>query len=374
MLPTNALAFVLMAAASVASQATPPGATPPAATPPAATPPGGATRPPQLGNQQVARIPLEITPPLMDFGVVAPGAKLPAKFTIKNVGREPVTIERAAPSCKCTDVSDIVGRTIPPGGTLELTAALQVPRSPGMKDAKVMIALAGYPGMVEAKMQGDVTLPVKVVPAYVDALRTNVQGKVKLASVDGKPFRVLTAGGRPPVFVGFDPAKDEARAAYELEWKVADMMGPAGLPQWWVVETDRADCALIPLRVRHETTGSRFDMERMARCWFPPENVLVGGRVKAGTPVELTTTLEHLNPAAQGRVTKPTWGDVKGARVPGGEGTIEVVSATKRGEDFVDLTLRFTPRAGLTVVQYIPVQIETATGTGPVFVAVTVEP
>ena len=97
--------------------------------------------------------------------------KHPARFVLRNVGPVPLTIARAQPSCKCTDISPIVGKTIPPGGTLELAAALQVPKSPGDKDAKVMISVEGMDGLVLAKMVADVTQPVRSEPAYVDALR-----------------------------------------------------------------------------------------------------------------------------------------------------------------------------------------------------------
>lgn len=329
--------------------------------------------PPHAIEVQATRIPLLVDPPSVDFGRVAPGSKHPARFTLRNAGSEPLTIAKAVPSCKCTDVSDIVGKTIPPGGALELSAALQVPRSPGEKDAKVMISVQGKPGLVVARMVADVTQPVRSVPAYVDALRGAQGGTIRLSAVDGMPFRVTSAGGRAPVFVGHDPATDAPRAEYELAWKAADL-GSGQLPQWWVVDTDRADCPQIPLRVRHETTGFRFDMERNARFWFPPESIVLAGRAKAGVPVPLSVTIEHQNPAAQGLVTNPAWSEVRSLSVPGGEGTAQLVSATKRPGDFVDVAFTFTPAAGRTGPLYVPVMVETATGRGPVFVAVTVEP
>jgi Protein of unknown function (DUF1573) len=325
------------------------------------------------GVPQMATIPLAVEPPLVDFGRVAPGTKHPAKFLLRNVGPAPLTIARAQPSCKCTDISDIAGKTIPPGGTLELTAALLVPKSPGDKDAKVMISVQGMDGLVIAKMVADVTQPVRSEPAYVDALKGVSEGTVKLSSLDGKPFRVTAAGGRPPVFVGFDPAKDAPRAQYEIRWRTADIAS-GQLPQWWVVDTDRADCPQIPLRIRHESTGMRFDSDRNGRFWFPPESIVLAGVVKAGTPVQLSTTIEHLNPAAQGRVTNPQWGSVKAVTVPGGEGTAAFVSATPRAGDFVDVAFSFTPAVGRSGPMYVPVMLETPTGKGPVFVAVTVVP
>jgi hypothetical protein len=314
-----------------------------------------------------------VEPPLIDFGRVAPGSRHPARFMLRNASRVPVTIARATPSCKCTDLSDIVGQTIAPGAAIELTATLAVPGSPGQKDAEVLIAIQGLPGVVRARMQADVTMPVRVEPAYVDALKGAQEGEIRLSSVDGTPFRVTAAAGRAPSFVGFDPSVDAPRAEYRIRWRAAELGAPA-IPQWWVIDTDRADCPQVPLRIRHETTGSRFDPGRTARFWFVPESIVLAGRVRPGAPVELRTTIEHLNPAAQGRVTNPAWSQVRGVAVPGGEGTAELVSATPRGESFVDLVFRFTAAPGRQGPMYVPVMIETATGQGPVFVAATVLP
>jgi hypothetical protein len=316
--------------------------------------------------------PLVVEPPMRDFGVVAPGSRHPTTFTLRNAGTAPITIARAQPSCKCTDLTPIDGKTLAPGESIELGATLAVPDSPGVKDAKVMISVTGYPGVVMAAMQADVTFPVRVDPAYVDALKGVATGVVTLRSVDGTPFRVRSAGGRPPRIQGFDAVTDAPRSEYRLEWSVAEMGSP--LPQWWVVDTDRADCPQLPLRIRHESTGSRFDQGRLTRFWFVPESIVLAGRVKVGTAATLRTSIEHLNPAAQGRVTNPEWSAVRGMRVPGGEGTVELVSAQPRGSDFVDIAFRFTPAPGRSGSMYVPVEITTGSGSGLVYVAVTVEP
>lgn len=316
---------------------------------------------------------LAVDPPLINFGTVAPGTKHPARFTLRNTGAEPLTIAKAQPSCKCTDISDIAGKTIPPGGSLELTAALQVPKSPGEKDAKVMITVQGQAGMVLAQMVADVTMPVRTLPAFVDALKGKSEGTITLSSVDGKPFRVLAAGGRAPALVGFDGAKDAPRAEYVLKWTLADL-GPGQIPQWWIVDTDRADCPQVPLRIRHETTGVRFDPGANQRFWFVPESVVLAGVAKPGQPISLTTTIEHLNPAAQGAVTNPQWSEVKEISVPGGEGSATLGAVTRRGTDFADIAFEYRPAAGARGPMYVPVQVETGTGKGLVFVAVTVTP
>lgn len=342
---------------------------------PASTEPQQSSAPPQRQPLATAgqRGALAVDPPLINFGTVAPGTKHPARFMLRNTGTEPLTIVKAQPSCKCTDISDVAGKTIPPGGSLELTAALQVPKSPGEKDAKVMITVQGQAGMVLAQMVADVTMPVRTLPAYVDALKGKPEGTVTLSSVDGKPFRVLSAGGRAPVLVGFDAAKDAPRAEYVLKWTLADL-GSGQIPQWWVVDTDRADCPQIPLRIRHESTGIRFDPGANQRFWFVPESVVLAGVARPGQAVALVTTIEHLNPAAQGAVTNPQWSDVKGVSVPGGQGTATLGTVTRRGTDFADISFEFRPAADAKGPMYVPVQIETATGRGLVFVAVTVVP
>ncbi|MBL9140242.1 MAG: DUF1573 domain-containing protein [Phycisphaerae bacterium] len=327
--------------------------------------------PPSAPSQPNSRAPVVIEPPLVDFGVVAPGSKHPAKFTLRNVGPRAVVVNQAMPSCKCTDISPIAGQTIQPGASIEFTAALSVPRSPGEKDAKVMITFTGYSGMLEAKMKGDVTLPVRVEPAYLEALKGTTSGTLQLTSVDGKPFRVLSAGGKAPMLATGDAGA--ATPSHTVAWSVQGVP-PEQMPQWWVIETDHPDCPLIPVRIRNEATGSRFDQGRYQRFWFVPESIVIAGRVKGGSTVQLETTIEHLNPAAQGRVTNPQWSAVKSVGVPGGEGTAELVSATKRGDDFVDVVFKFTPRADLRGAQYIPVEIETGTGRGLAYVSVAVAP
>jgi hypothetical protein len=324
--------------------------------------------------QPVPQIPIAVEPPMVDFGVVAPGSKHPATFTLRNIGTQPLTVAQAQPSCKCTDISPIAGSVIQPGGTLTLTAALSVPLTPGEKDAKVMISFLNTKGMIVANMKADVTLPIRATPAYLDALKGKKSGTIQLSSVDGKPFKVITAGGKPVAPRGPDgkPVDPQGAASQAIDWSV-DGIAPTALQQWWVIETDRADCPLIPLRVRNEATGSAFDPGKIARCWFPPESVINAGRIKPGQSVEVSVSIEHLNPSEQGRVTKPTWGDVTAVRVPGGEATVELVRATKRADTFVDVVMKFTPGAGVKGVAYIPVEIETATGRGPVFVSVTVD-
>lgn len=344
---------------------------------PPASPASPALPPPQAsrGAPRVELTPVEVAPPLVDFGVVAPGTKHQATFILKNIGKQAVKVATATPSCKCTDISVIVGKSIPAGGELTFTANLSVPLTPGEKDAKVFVTFENYKRVVICNMKGMVSLPILTEPAYVDALKGKSSGKVKLASADGKPFKIVSAYGKPvvPVDDKGQAIGPDGAAVQFVPWSIAEIR-PGTLQQWWVIETDRADCPLVPLRVRHESTGGLFDPAMHQRWWFPPESIVLAGRIKAGQPVQLKTTIEYSNKADEGRMTHPEWGDVKAVRVPGGEATVELVSATKREVTFVDLVLNFTASATQRGVVYIPVEIETATGRGLIYVSAVVEP
>ncbi|HAQ66343.1 MAG TPA: hypothetical protein DCR70_01005, partial [Phycisphaerales bacterium] len=55
-----------------------------------------AAAPPSVPGAPV-QAPLMVEPPVVNFGVVAPGTKHPARFVLRNIGSTPLTIERAQP-------------------------------------------------------------------------------------------------------------------------------------------------------------------------------------------------------------------------------------------------------------------------------------
>lgn len=312
------------------------------------------------GTAQAPASPIVVAPPVVELGAIEPGSTHPAKFTIINGGKTPVTVVAAAPNCKCTAISDIAGKTIPAGGTLELSASLAAPRAPGVKEAVVFLTFNGAPP-AQAKIRGDVRLKVVADPPYVDALKEVTAGTVKLRAADGKPFMVTRSGGKDPVFVGFDPKTDQPRAEYEIRW---DLSGRAceQMPLWWFVWTDRADCAVIPLRVRDECTGSKNDMERYARFWIVKESLIDAGTVHNGKAGTVDVELEHYNPAKKGAVERPEWRDVRSARSLIDGVTVKFVSKQDVGGDAAKVTLEVVASHGGAFEGEI--EIETATGKG----------
>jgi len=316
------------------------------------------------GQQQQQQVPSPITvaPPLLDLGAVAPGSTNPGKFILINTSKAPVTVRDAIPNCKCTAISDVKGKTIPPGGTLEMTAALTAGQTPGEKEAKVTLVFDGG-GAVVAAIKGDVRLAVNAAPAYIDALKGVSRGTSKVRSADGKPFTILRSGARAPAFVGFDPAKDAPRAEYEIAWDFAGV-APTAMPLWWFVFTDRADCPVIPLRVRHENTGSKHDMARFQRYWIIKEALALGGAVGQGKPAEIEIVIEHYNPPKRGAIDRPDCNAVQSVRSLSPDVTARFVSKRDAGADESVLKVEIVPtRAGVIECE---LEVVTATGSGRV--------
>lgn len=308
-----------------------------------------------------------VAPGEFDLGVVAPGSTTPARFLLVNRGSQPVTVLDAKPNCKCTAISDVKGRTIPPGGTLELSASLAAPLAPGTKEAVVFLTFEGS-APVQAKIKGEVRLAILADPPFVDALDKSAigpsaRGSVRVRSADGKPFSILSSGGRAPAFVGFDPKTSPPQAEYVLAWDLGGVPCER-MPLWWHVFTDRPDCRVIPLRVRDECTGSKHDMARYARFWMVKEQIALPPATAPGRPVEVDVELEHYNPPKRGAVERPDWGAVKAVRSLSPDVEVRLVSVTPMPGDAAKVRVAIVPkRAGAIEGE---LEIETATGKGNV--------
>jgi hypothetical protein len=316
-----------------------------------------------------ARIPdmVVVQPESIAFGAVPPGSSHTGSFTLLNTTPAPVTVRAAVPSCKCTALTDIVGKSIPAGGSLKFDVTMEVPLTPGVKDATVQIVVEGLPRPLTAKLSAESVMPIRVEPAYVDALKGKSMGTVVARSADGSPFRVLSAGGSAPQFVGFDPGVDAPRGEYTLRWTAPSQPCEA-MPLWWVIETDRQDCPLVPLRIRHECTGSKADPGRFAREWFFPEPIGIVGRVAPGSAAETVVPIEHYNPQARGAVQRPQWKDVVRVETRDPRAQAALVRTQAGARDQVDVRLSVTPAPTLRGFFAIPVDIVTATGTGTITV------
>jgi len=327
------------------------------------------------GNAAVAA-PIAIDPPLKDFGIVEPGAKLPAVFKLHNRGTTPLRIATTLPSCKCTTMATYAGTVIAPGGTFEMSAEMQAPETPGVKDAKINIVFEGFSKPTVPAMRCEVLLPIKAVEEYVDALKGVTSGVLTVESRDGTPFKIVSSNGAAPSFVGFDPSKDEARSSYTLNWSVAGMPCE-GMRLWWIVETDRKDCPILPCRIRHDCTGSKADAGRFSRKWMFKEQIVNAGRIKAGKTVKLHAESENSEPKAgpnKPGAYSPAFKQITGVTSLTKDATVKFTGCTPRGEEEAMVSFDFTPAEGFTGMLYATLRVASPTGTSDIAVVASVEP
>lgn len=91
---------------------------------------------------------------VFDFGKVQQGTASTATFVVTNIGKTPLIIDQAAPSCGCT-VSDYTKTPIQPGATGYIKATYDG-AAVGRIDKNVTVVFAGIQDPVFLKLAGEV--------------------------------------------------------------------------------------------------------------------------------------------------------------------------------------------------------------------------
>ena len=202
----------------------------------------------------------------LDFGVVAPHTLLEGNFKLVNTSDKPLKVLGAQPSCQCTTI-EITGKEIPAQasgvpGVLEVPVTMKVSAT-GIKTAQVKVVVEGEPLPITLDLRAEVAYAVRMAIAdaagnmqpFVDAAddASRLNGVAQIFSSDGKPFRVLSVQGAPPVFVNWNSQSDAPLAKYQVQFALVGE--PCEMvPKYLLVETDRADARMIDARVRHACT------------------------------------------------------------------------------------------------------------------------
>ena len=333
----------------VAEQTAPPRPSP-AVSPPPALP--AKTVPPA----HVSAGSLRVEPGGFDFGMIGPESIHAVNATLYNTGATPITILKVSPSCACTTPQDLTGAVIPPGGSIPFSATFIAPTGPGAKSAYVQLVFSygGQRAHARINLHGVITMPVRAEPPYVDALKGVTTGRNHVESVDGRPFRIVSANGESPVYVdGFDPQTDQPRNAYEVQWNIPPrtVENCQGMRLWWVIETDHPDCPILPMRVRHECTGGRRDLEWRQRTWRFKEYIEQLGALQAGVPTEVDVDIVNENNVRIFAVQSRSSG-----------ADAELVSTSRKEGDITTYRVRLTPRRGYEGMLYAMVLFRSDTG------------
>lgn len=286
--------------------------------------------------------PIQLRPPSLDFGFVPPSSASKGSVELVNTADRPLKILAVQPSCKCTTISDLAGKEIPAGGSVELEATLDAQPAHGPKRAQIRVLVEGYTQVVTVQLQAEVALPVRVTPPYINAVEgKNQTGRLVVQATDGKPFRICSAHGLPPRYLGFDPATEELRSQYLLEYDVADF--GSRLPRYFVIETDRPDAPLVDVLLRHENSFPAINI-RM-KDYRIPAGVLATGQSKEFT-IRLDNRIDRPAPPINAAISRSS------------DGMVEFVRQEIDAEnEEVLVTLRLTPKASFEGFLYLPFTI-----------------
>lgn len=203
---------------------------------------------------QVAELPpLQMQPPILDFGFIPPNTEVRGSVKLTNVSEDPMNVLAVQPTCKCTTLNDLAGSVIPPGGSIDLEAAMDGGPNPGPKTAAVKVLIEGYARPIEVDLKAEISLAIRAIPPYINAVSNkNQTGRIVIESITGKPFRICSIHGMKPTLLNFDPETDPPRSKYIFTYDIENM--PVPYPRYLAVVTDDPDVPVVDIYFRHETT------------------------------------------------------------------------------------------------------------------------
>jgi hypothetical protein len=146
---------------------------------------------------------------------------------------------------------------------------------------------------------------------------------------------------------------------------------------WWIIETDRADCPILPCRIRHECTGTKADPNYKERKWLFKEPLVNAGRVKPGQTVTLTLETENGEPKAgptRPAQFSPSFKQISSMRSLTPDATVKLLKVQPRGEDEALVSFEFTPSASAKGMVYAKMRVTSPTGEGDIAVVASVGP
>jgi hypothetical protein len=290
--------------------------------------------------------PIRVEPEVLDFGIVPPSVAKEGTVRLVNTGNRELEILTVQPSCKCTTLDDVAGKKIPVGGFVELRTTMKAQSAPGRKGADIKVLIDGYSQVVPIQLKQEVSLPIRVSPSYLNVVKgMPTTGRTLIESIDKQPFRICAVGGKTPRLVDFDPEKDAPRNQYFLDWDFERDFAPGEAKRYWIVETDRADCPLVDIFVRHETTVL------IPKGIAPTEYRHTFGRQEQGSTYDFVLELTKMGADEK----------IVAAASTSSAARVELVDSKLEG-DVMRVFLRVVPSADALGVTWIPFMVYSSAG------------
>ncbi len=282
----------------------------------------------------VAAPPLSAEPKVVDFGFLLPNTPGIGTVTLTNTTGAPVTIDSVVASCKCTTINKLDGVVIEPGKSQSLEVKLDGAPSMGTRRSSVKVIVAGSGRPLDIPVRAEVSLPVRTVPPYVNAVGgKNLSGRFVVESIDKSPFRVLSTLGGTMIEEGAGTT-DSARPSHVMAYDITAMAD--ALPTHLYVETDSERAPLVEVRVRSERIDRSQSIDFL-------DTRAVLGRVTPGASCEAVLVTR----TARQKVERVT------CESPGASVKLLVVDATEEGGQRVRLKVTMpTDAVGIVRVPF----------------------
>ncbi len=298
--------------------------------------------------------PLVAEPTSMDFGFLPPNTPGEGTILLRNTSDAPVTIQIVQPSCKCTTMTDLIGKHIAPGATAEFQITLDGAPAMGMRRSSIKIFVEGFANPLEVVVKGEVSLPVRIVPPYINAVeQKNLTGQFIVESIDGKPFRILSSTGAPLSIQGLDAAHDQPRSSYIVGYDVTSF--GEDLPSYILLETDAPGAGVVEQRVR----GAKIPKKPIIGMTDTRCNI---GLIPAKTSKNAVFTITNSGLAVDSVSTTST------------DATIKLATTEPAKGGGLNLVITVTPRDGVTGILRVPVNLTVNGRTVPLEIIANVRP
>lgn len=139
--------------------------------------------------------------PVYDFGTVEAGSKVRHAFILTNSGDRTVKLKGIHAPCVCT-IAQLSGREVPPGGSVEITAELDLAGRNGQQRKSIYIETDDPSARtLVLTLLGTVGTAMEVKPPYLVLRRAGnapaAEGQVTIRDPQGTPFEILSAESSP---------------------------------------------------------------------------------------------------------------------------------------------------------------------------------
>lgn len=304
---------------------------------------------------------ITIEPAMLELGHMLPDTSFERTIMLRNDSDEPVQFARVISSCSCVQAQLLDDLTAPgESARLRVTATS---KDIGPFSQKLTVWYMGARKPIEIPITGEVSLAVRMNPIYIN-LATPEQGmtdiprhgSITVEALDGRAFRILSAGGASPVLA---PGDDNSPATrHVVHWDFRDTADDA-LEPWWIIETDHPEAPILDVRVLAMSLIQK--MIASQGPWTLNPDRVVGGEITSEQAFERTV-----------RMIRARAGAVEEVRIDSPLLRAEIVDQ-KKTTNGLEGTLRITPAPGAAagmIRATLTVRVDGVEQSSPVYIRI----